>query len=87
MQLHSIEAVIDPENTASEKVLLKNGYVKEAHILENEYYGGKFWDTVFIRCSNATLKGNHRPNLGSDRRYNASTFARAHGVLRRNVRL
>lgn len=46
MQLHSIEAVIDPENTASEKVLLKNGYVKEAHILENEYYNGKFWDTV-----------------------------------------
>jgi ribosomal-protein-alanine N-acetyltransferase len=46
MSLHSIEAVIDPENTASERVLQKNGFVKEAHILENEYFGGKFWDTV-----------------------------------------
>lgn len=46
MNLHSIEAVIDPENLASEKVLQKNGFVKEAHILENEYFNGKFWDTV-----------------------------------------
>ena len=46
MNLHSIEAVIDPENIASEKVLQKNGFVKEAHILENELYDGKFWDTV-----------------------------------------
>ena len=46
MNLHSIEAVIDPGNIASEKVLLKNGFVKEAHILENELWEGKFWDTV-----------------------------------------
>ncbi len=46
MQLHSIEAVIDPGNFASEKVLQKNGFVKEAHILENEFAEGKFWDTV-----------------------------------------
>nr|WP_294777359.1 GNAT family N-acetyltransferase [uncultured Flavobacterium sp.] len=46
MNLHSIEAVIDPENIASEKVLLKNGFVKEAHILENELWEGKFLDTV-----------------------------------------
>lgn len=46
MDLHSVEAIIDPENGASEKVLLKNGFVKEAHILENEYFDGKFWDTV-----------------------------------------
>ncbi|MBC7607451.1 MAG: GNAT family N-acetyltransferase [Burkholderiales bacterium] len=46
MRLHSIEAVIDPKNTASETVLLKNGFVKEAHILENEFYDGKFWDTA-----------------------------------------
>ena len=46
LQLHSIEAIIDPENTASEKVLQKNGFVKEAHILENEYYEGRFLDTV-----------------------------------------
>lgn len=46
MNLHSIEAIIDPENYASERVLQKNGFVKEAHILENEYYNGKFLDTV-----------------------------------------
>lgn len=46
MKLHSIEAIIDPENYASEKVLQKNGFVKEAHLLENECYEGRFLDTV-----------------------------------------
>lgn len=46
MKLHSIEAIIAPENAASEKVLLKNGFVKEAHLKENEFYDGKFLDTV-----------------------------------------
>jgi len=56
MQLHSIEAVIDPENIASEKVLLKNGFVKEAHFIENEYYDGKFFDSVIY----SLLKRNHK---------------------------
>lgn len=46
MQLHSIEGVIDPENGASEKVLQKCGFVKEAHFKENEYFDGKFIDAV-----------------------------------------
>ena len=46
LNMHSIEAVIDPENYASERVLQKNGFVKEAHFLENELYEGKFCDTV-----------------------------------------
>lgn len=46
MQLHSIEAIIDPKNFASEKVLQKNGFVKEAHLKENEFYEGRFLDTV-----------------------------------------
>ncbi|MDN3677140.1 GNAT family N-acetyltransferase [Flavobacterium paronense] len=46
MDLHSIEAIIDPDNIASERVLQKNGFVKEAHILENELWEGKYWDTV-----------------------------------------
>ena len=46
MNLHSIEGVIDPGNFASEKVLIKNGFVKEAHLIENEFAEGKFWDTV-----------------------------------------
>jgi len=46
MKLHSIEAILDPENKGSEKVLLKNGFVKEAHLIENEFYEGRFLDTM-----------------------------------------
>ena len=46
LNLHSMEAIIDPDNIASERVLQKNGFVKEAHILENELWEGKYWDTV-----------------------------------------
>ena len=52
MQLHSIEAVIAPENYASAKVLEKNGFVKEAHLKENEYYDGRFLDTVIYSILN-----------------------------------
>lgn len=52
MKLHSIEAIIDPENFASEKVLQKNGFVKEAHLKENEYYEGRFLDTVIYSILN-----------------------------------
>lgn len=45
MGLHSIEAIIDPRNSASEKVLQKNGFKKEAHLQENEFYDGVFLDT------------------------------------------
>ncbi|WP_395062281.1 GNAT family N-acetyltransferase [Flavobacterium sp.] len=56
LQMHSIEAVIDPDNVASERVLQKNGFVKEAHILENELYEGKFWDTVIYSLLKRNLK-------------------------------
>ncbi len=46
LKLHSIEAVIDPENYASEKVLQKCGFVKEAHLREAEFWEGKFLDKV-----------------------------------------
>lgn len=46
MQLHSIEAIIDPGNIASAMVLEKNNFVKEAHLKENEFYEGRFLDTV-----------------------------------------
>jgi ribosomal-protein-alanine N-acetyltransferase len=46
LKLHSIEAVIDPENFASEKVLQKCGFVKEAHLKEAEFYEGRFLDKV-----------------------------------------
>lgn len=46
MNLHSIEAIIDPDNIGSEKVLLKNGFQKEAHLHQNEYWQGTFLDTI-----------------------------------------
>lgn len=48
MKMHSLEAIIDPENHASARVLEKNGFVKEAHLRENEFYDGKFLDTVIF---------------------------------------
>jgi len=56
LQMHSIEAIIDPDNIASERVLQKNGFVKEAHILENELYDSKFWDTVIYSLLKRNFK-------------------------------
>jgi ribosomal-protein-alanine N-acetyltransferase len=53
MKLHTIEAVIDPRNMASKKVLEKTGFVKEAHFKENIFFEGKFLDSVHY-----TLFGN-----------------------------
>ncbi|MFV5684270.1 GNAT family N-acetyltransferase [Flavobacterium sp. GB2R13] len=52
MKLHSIEAIIDPENFGSEKVLQKSGFVKEEHLKENEFYDGRFLDTVIYSLLN-----------------------------------
>lgn len=46
MKMHSLEAVIEPGNDASARVLEKNGFVKEAHFIENEYFDGRFIDSV-----------------------------------------
>jgi ribosomal-protein-alanine N-acetyltransferase len=46
MKMHSLEAIIDPKNIASARVLEKNNFIKEAHLTQNEFYDGKFLDTV-----------------------------------------
>ena len=46
LKFHSIEAVIDSRHKASERVLQKNGFTKEAHFVENFYYNNEFTDTV-----------------------------------------
>lgn len=56
IRLHSIEGVIDPRNLASERVLQKNGFVKEAHLIENEFAMGKFWDTVIYSLLQRNFK-------------------------------
>ena len=52
MKLHSIEAIIDPENFGSEKVLQKCGFIKEAHFKENEFFEGRFLDSVIYSILN-----------------------------------
>ncbi|HOZ77554.1 MAG TPA: GNAT family N-acetyltransferase [Ferruginibacter sp.] len=48
MQLHSVEANVNPANEASMKLLERNGFVKEAHFRENYYYNGQFLDSVIF---------------------------------------
>ena len=46
MQLHSISAVIDPENCASARVLEKNNFIKEGHLRDNVLFEGRYFDSV-----------------------------------------
>lgn len=46
MNCHSIEAIIDPENVASERLLQKCGFVKEGHFRENGFFEGRFIDSA-----------------------------------------
>jgi ribosomal-protein-alanine N-acetyltransferase len=42
--LHSIEALLDPENIASSSVLESTGFIKEGHLKESMYFKGVFRD-------------------------------------------
>lgn len=46
LQLHSVEANINPGNMASQRLLERTGFVKEALFKENYYYDGKFLDSA-----------------------------------------
>jgi ribosomal-protein-alanine N-acetyltransferase len=46
MGFHTIEAVIDPGNTASENLLIKYGFAKEAHFRENLLFDNRWLDSV-----------------------------------------
>jgi [ribosomal protein S5]-alanine N-acetyltransferase len=43
---HSVEAITDPRNIASMRVLEKNGFVREAHFKEHFFWNGTFIDSV-----------------------------------------
>jgi [ribosomal protein S5]-alanine N-acetyltransferase len=53
---HSLEAIIDPANIASERVLIKNGFVKEGHIKENVFWDGQYLDTVIYSMLRRNFK-------------------------------
>jgi ribosomal-protein-alanine N-acetyltransferase len=42
--LHSIEALLDPENIGSSSVLESTGFIKEGHLKESFYFNGVFKD-------------------------------------------
>lgn len=46
MDLHSIEAHINPDNIASASLLEKTGFTREAYFKEDFYFRGKFIDTA-----------------------------------------
>lgn len=52
MNLHSIEAQVNPNNKASIQLLLKHGFVQEALFKENYYFDGKFLDTPVFSLLN-----------------------------------
>lgn len=45
MKLHSMEAIINPGNTISRKILQKFNFSKEAYFKENFFFEGKFYDS------------------------------------------
>jgi ribosomal-protein-alanine N-acetyltransferase len=49
---HTITAIIDPANHASEKVLQRANFEKEAHFKEDFYFNGEFLDSVHYSIIN-----------------------------------
>ncbi len=49
---HSLEAIIDPRNTASINVVEKAGFIKEGHITANDYWNGEYLDTLIYSLIN-----------------------------------
>jgi ribosomal-protein-alanine N-acetyltransferase len=46
MDLHAIEGHVSPENTASFRVLQRRGFIQEAHFRQNQFYEGRYTDTL-----------------------------------------
>ncbi|MFI5152372.1 MAG: GNAT family N-acetyltransferase [Chitinophagales bacterium] len=46
MNLHSMEAIVNPQNQASIRLLEKCGFMREAYFKENYYFDGKFLDSA-----------------------------------------
>lgn len=52
IKLHSLEAIINPDNVASQRVLEKTGFVREAHFKQNFFHNGRFEDTAIYSILN-----------------------------------
>ena len=58
MQLHRVEANINPLNIPSRAILEKAGFVKEAHFVENYYYNGYYTDSAIYSLLSKNFKTN-----------------------------
>lgn len=56
MNLHSIEANLDPENYGSLKLLEKLNFVREGYFKDSYYFKGEFTDTVSYSLINVKQK-------------------------------
>ncbi len=56
LRLHSIQAVINPANIASRKLLIKNGFVQEGYFKEDYFFNGRFLDSEIY-----SLLSPHKP--------------------------
>lgn len=52
MNLHSIEAHINPGNSASANLLEKTGFIREAYFKEDYFFRGKFLDSAIYSLLN-----------------------------------
>jgi [ribosomal protein S5]-alanine N-acetyltransferase len=48
LELHRIEASVDPANTASIRVLEKLGFQREGILRDHGFWKGKYWDVVLF---------------------------------------
>ncbi len=59
MNLHSIEANVNPGNKASIRLLEKNNFTREAYFKENYFYDEKFLDTAIYSLLASELNKQH----------------------------
>lgn len=50
---HSLEAIIDPRNTASINVVEKAGFIKEGHLKESDFWNGEYIDCLIYSLINS----------------------------------
>jgi [ribosomal protein S5]-alanine N-acetyltransferase len=58
LNLHSIEANVNPENEASKRLLTKLGFRQEAYFRENYYFDGQFLDSAIFCLLKRDLKND-----------------------------
>ncbi len=56
MNLHSIEAITDAENTASGSLLLSTGFEQEAFFKEDFYYNGQYRNSIHYGLLRSTAQ-------------------------------